>query len=97
MARNNIKNKLARESWQWWYESKSVYTTLQIQKAPVFSYNYLHVPRDAAGQLFFVFLKKLRSKSVRFFIKLYPRVLGLVATLDPKVIFIILIIILNLN
>jgi hypothetical protein len=32
-----------------------------------------------------------------FFAKLYPRVLGLVATLDPKVIFIILIITLNLG
>ena len=49
------------------------------------------------GQLFFVFQKKLRSKNVSFFVKLYPRVLGLVATPDPRVIFIILIITLNLG
>jgi len=46
---------------------------------------------------FLYFFKKSRSKNVRFFAKLYPRVLGLVATLDPKVIFIILIITLNLG
>jgi p-aminobenzoyl-glutamate transporter AbgT len=32
-----------------------------------------------------------------FLVKLYPRVLGLAATPDPRVIFIILIIILNLH
>jgi hypothetical protein len=32
-----------------------------------------------------------------FSVKLYPRILGLAATLDPKVIFIISIIILNLH
>jgi hypothetical protein len=32
-----------------------------------------------------------------FFTKLYPRILGLTATSDPRVIFIILIITLNLN
>jgi hypothetical protein len=41
--------------------------------------------------------KKLRFKSVRFFLKLYLRTLGLYATPDPKVIFIILIIISNLH
>ena len=32
-----------------------------------------------------------------FFVKLYPRILGLAATFDSKIIFIILIIILNLH
>ena len=54
-------------------------------------------PRDTAGQLFFAFHKKLRSKSIRFFAKLYPRVLSLVATSNPRVIFIILIVTLNLH
>jgi hypothetical protein len=40
--------------------------------------------------------KRLRSNSVRSFCKIYPKTLGLTATLDPRVIFIILIIILNL-
>jgi hypothetical protein len=39
----------------------------------------------------------LRSKSVRSSAKIYPRVFGIAATLDPRVIFIILIIILNLH
>jgi hypothetical protein len=39
----------------------------------------------------------LRSKSVRFFWKICPKAFSLVATLDPRVIFIILIIILNLH
>jgi len=52
---------------------------------------------DVPGQLFFIFKKKSKSKSVRFFAKLYPRVLGLVATPDPRVIFIILIITINLG
>jgi len=34
---------------------------------------------------------------LRFSAKLYPRVLGLAATLDPRIIFIILIITLNLH
>jgi hypothetical protein len=41
--------------------------------------------------------KKLRFKSIRFFAKLYPRVLSVTATPDPRVIFIILIITLNLH
>jgi len=41
--------------------------------------------------------KKLRSKSVRSFAKIYPKVLALAATLDPRIIFIILIILLNLH
>jgi hypothetical protein len=36
------------------------------------------------------YLKKLKSKSIRFFAKLYPIVLGLTATPDPRVIFIII-------
>jgi len=42
-------------------------------------------------------LKKIRFKNIRFFIKLYPRVLGVAAMLDPRIIFIILIIKLNLH
>jgi hypothetical protein len=41
--------------------------------------------------------KKLRSKSVRSFAKIYLKVLGLAATLDPRIIFIILIILLKLH
>ena len=41
--------------------------------------------------------KKLKSKNVRFFYKIIPGVLGLAATPDLKVIFIILIITLNLH
>jgi hypothetical protein len=47
---------------------------------------------------YFLHLKKNQDlKVLDFFAKLYPRVLGLVATLDPKIIFIILIITLNLG
>jgi hypothetical protein len=47
---------------------------------------------------YFLHLKKSQDlKELSFFAKLYPRVLGLVAMLDPKVIFIILIITLNLG
>jgi len=46
---------------------------------------------------FLYFLKNQDLKMLGFFAKLYSRVLGLVATLDPKVIFIILIITLNLG
>jgi hypothetical protein len=41
--------------------------------------------------------KKLRSKVLGFSAKLYPRILDLAITPDPKVIFIIIIIILNLH
>jgi hypothetical protein len=41
--------------------------------------------------------KKLRSKSVSFSAKIYPRALSLAAMVDPRIIFIILIIILNLH
>jgi hypothetical protein len=41
--------------------------------------------------------KKLRSKSVRSFAKIYPKTLGLAGTLDSRIIFIILIILLNLH
>jgi hypothetical protein len=47
---------------------------------------------------YFLYFKKNQDlKILGFFTKLYPRVLGLVATLDRKVIFIILIITLNLD
>jgi hypothetical protein len=47
---------------------------------------------------YFLYFKKNQDlKVLDFFAKLYPRVLGLVATLDPKIIFIILIIALNLG
>jgi len=55
------------------------------------------MPRAIPRVNYFLHLKKKLSKSVRFFAKLYPRVLGLVATPDPRVIFIILIITLNLG
>jgi hypothetical protein len=57
----------------------------------------LKCPAQCRESIIFCILKKSRSKSVRFFLKLYPRVLGLVATLDSKIIFIILIITLNLG
>jgi len=41
--------------------------------------------------------KKLRSKSVGLSAKIYPRALSLAALFDPRIIFIILIIILNLH
>ena len=53
-----------------------------------------------AGQFFFGIKnikKKLKSKSIRFSTKIYPRVLGLATTSDLRIIFIILIIILNLH
>jgi hypothetical protein len=43
------------------------------------------------------YIKKLRFKSFGFSAKLYPKVLGLAATPDLKVIFIMLIITLNLH
>jgi len=46
---------------------------------------------------FLHFKKNQDLKVLGFFVKLYPRILGLVATLDPKIIFIILIITLNLG
>jgi len=42
---------------------------------------------------YFLYLKKNQDlKVLDFFTKLYPRVLDLIATLNPKIIFIILII-----
>jgi hypothetical protein len=47
---------------------------------------------------YFLHLKKNQDlKVLGFFVNLYPRVLDLVATPDPRVIFIILIITLNLG
>jgi len=62
-----------------------------------FSSILVKCPARCRGSIIFCILKKSRCKSVRFFAKLYPRVLGLVETLDPKIIFIILIITLNLG
>jgi len=57
-----------------------------------------YMPRAMPWVNYFLYFKKSQDlKVLGFFIKLYPRVLGLVATLDPKVIFIILIITLNLG
>jgi len=53
----------------------------------------------AMGNFFFLhkkYQKMLRSKSVRSFCKDIPKALGLATTLDPKILFIILIITLNL-
>jgi hypothetical protein len=56
------------------------------------------MPRAMSRVNYFLHFKKSQDlKVLGFFVKLYPRVLGLVATLDPKVIFIILIITLNLG
>jgi len=52
---------------------------------------------DLADLFFFVFKINQDLKILGFFIKLYPRVLGLVAIPDSRVIFIILIIIINLG
>jgi hypothetical protein len=56
------------------------------------------MPRAMPRVNYFLHFKKNQDlKVLGFFAKLYPRVLGLVATLDPKIIFIILIITLNLG
>jgi len=56
------------------------------------------MPRAMPRVNYFLHLKKNQDlKVLGFFVKLYPRVLGLVATLDLKVIFIILIITLNMG
>jgi hypothetical protein len=56
------------------------------------------MPRVMPRVNYFLHFKKCQDlKVLGFFIKLYPRVSGLVATLDPKVMFIILIITLNLG
>jgi hypothetical protein len=57
-----------------------------------------YMPRVMPWVNYFLYFKKNQDLTVLdFFVKLYPRVLDLVATLDPKVIFIILIITLNLG
>jgi len=57
-----------------------------------------YIPAQCCGSIIFYILKKNQDlKILGFFAKLYPRVLGLVATLNVKVIFIILIITLNLG
>jgi hypothetical protein len=52
-------------------------------------------------QVNFLYIKNIKKtedlKMLSFFVKLYPRVLGLAATPNSKVIFIILIITLNLH
>jgi hypothetical protein len=56
------------------------------------------MPRAMPRVNYFLYFKKNQNlKMLGFFAKLYPRVLGLVAMLDPKIIFIILIITLNLG
>ena len=57
-----------------------------------------YMPRVMPRVNYFLHFKKSQDlKVLGFFVKLYSRVLDLVATLDPKVIFIILIITLNLG
>jgi hypothetical protein len=56
------------------------------------------MPRAMPRVNYFLHFKKSQDlKVLGFFVKLYPRVLGLVATLDLKIIFIILKITLNLG
>jgi len=56
------------------------------------------MPRAMLRVNYFLHFKKNQDlKVLGFFTKLYPKVLSLVETLDPKVIFIILIITLNLG
>jgi hypothetical protein len=51
------------------------------------------MPRAMLQVNYFLHLKKNQDlKVLGFFTKLYPRVLDLIATLNPKIIFIILII-----
>ena len=69
----------------------------QSLNQPFIVNNQLHVPRDAAGQLFLHFKNSQDLKVLGFFAKLYPKISGLVATTDPRVMFIILIITLNLG
>jgi len=81
--------------------------TFKIQKQTTFKANMrenviefsiyeLH-PRAMPRVNYCLHFKKSQDlKVLGFFAKLYPRVLGLVATPDPRVIFIILIITLNL-
>jgi len=56
------------------------------------------MPRAMPRVNYFLHFEKNQDlKVLGFFARLYPRVLGLVATLDLKIIFIILIITLNLG
>jgi len=55
------------------------------------------MPCDVTDQLFFTIKKIQDVKILDFFAKLYTRVLNLIATPDPRVILIILIITLNLG
>ena len=56
------------------------------------------MPRAMSRVNYFLYFKNSQDlKILGFFAKLYLRILGLVATLDPKIIFIILIITLNLG
>ena len=56
------------------------------------------MPRAMPRVNYFLHFKNSQDvKMLGFFAKLYPKVLGLVATPDPKVIFIILTITLNLG
>ena len=57
-----------------------------------------YMPRAMPRVNYFLHFKNNQDlKVLSFFTKLYPKVLGLVATPDPRVIFIILIITLNLG
>jgi hypothetical protein len=56
------------------------------------------MPRAMPRVNYFLHFKNNQDlKVLGFFAKLYPRVSGLVATLDPRVMFLILIITLNLG
>jgi hypothetical protein len=57
-----------------------------------------YMPRVMPQVNYFLYFKNSQDlKVLGFFTKLYPRISGLVATPDPRVMFIILIITLNLG
>jgi hypothetical protein len=83
----------------------AIVTSIQQRHASKFTFFFFfslvytsYMPRVMLRVNYFLHFKKSQDlKVLDFFVKLYSRVLGLVATLDPKLIFIILIITLNLG
>jgi len=69
-----------------------------LRKTPFLIVHASYMPRVMTWVNYFLYFKNSQDlKVLGFFAKLYPRVSGLVATLDPRVMFIILIITLNLS
>jgi hypothetical protein len=69
-----------------------------VKNPRVLEYSTSYMPRAMPWVNYFLHFKNSHDlKVLGFFVKLYPRVSGLVATPDPRVMFIILIITLNLG